>query len=131
MSSLNTSLATALSGLVAEQGALEATTNNVANVNTPGYSREIPVLVSTDPVVISPLTFGTGVTLQKIESVRDPVLESQIQQETQTQGQLNALVSALAQTQSNFSGNTGDIGTAISAFFDSINQLSTSPADLS
>ena len=36
MSSLNASMATALSGLIAEQGAMEASTNNVANVNTPG-----------------------------------------------------------------------------------------------
>jgi len=42
--SLNASLASALSGLIAEQGALAVTTNNVANVNTPGYSREEPVL---------------------------------------------------------------------------------------
>ncbi len=131
MSSLNASLATALSGLIAEQGALETTTNNVANVNTPGYSREQPVLVSGDPVVIDPLTFGTGVTLRSVESIRDTILESRIQQETQTQGQFSSLASALQQTQVNFTSNTGDIGTAISNFFDSINQLSTNPADLS
>src|SRR5271157_5382408 len=106
MSSLNASLASALSGLTAEQGALEATTNNVANVNTPGYSRERPVLVTGDPVVLGPLTFGTGVTLQSVESVRDPILESQIQQETQTQGQNDAQVSALQQAQVNFTNNT-------------------------
>lgn len=131
MSSLNASLAVALSGLSAEQGALEATTNNVANVNTPGYSRQVPRLETNDPVVISPLTLGTGVRLRSIESIRDPILESQIQQEMQTQGELGALVAALTQTQSNFSGTSGDIGTAISKFFDSINQFSTSPADLS
>jgi flagellar hook-associated protein 1 len=131
MSSLNASLATALSGLAAEQGALEVTTNNVANVNTPGYSREVPVLVESNPIVDYPLTLGAGVTLQSVESIRDPILESQIQQETQTQGQLNTLVSALSQTQTNFTTSSGDIGTAISNFFDSINQLSTSPADLS
>jgi flagellar hook-associated protein 1 FlgK len=131
MSSLNASLATALSGLTADQGALEATTNNVANANTPGYSREVPVLVASDPVVVDPLTLGTGVTLQSIESIRDPILESQIQQETQTQGQLTALVSALSQTQVGFTSSSGDIGTSISNFFDSINQLATNPSDLS
>jgi flagellar hook-associated protein 1 FlgK len=131
MSSLNASLAIALSGLSAEQAALATTTNNVANANTPGYSRQVPVLVSSDPVVEDPLTLGTGVTLKKIQSVRDPILESQIQQETQSQGQLSALVSALTQTQSNFSSTTADIGTAISKFFNSVNQLSTSPSDLS
>jgi flagellar hook-associated protein 1 len=131
MSSLNASLASALSGLIAEQGALSATTNNVANVNTPGYSREQAVLVASDPVVVDPLTFGTGVTLQSIESIRDPILESQIQQQTQTQGQFTALSSALQQAQVNFASSTDDIGTSISNFFNSINQLSTNPADLS
>jgi flagellar hook-associated protein 1 FlgK len=131
MGSLNASLATALSGLIADQGALQVTTNNVANANTPGYSREQAVLVTSDPDVSDPLTFGTGVTLQTVESIRDPILESQIQQQTQTQGQYSTLASALQQTQVNFTSNTGDIGTAISNFFDSVNQLSTNPTDLS
>lgn len=131
MSSLNASLATALSGLEAEQGSIAATTNNVANANTPGYSREEPVLVTSDPVVLTPLTFGTGVTLQSVESIRNPLLESQIQQQTQAEGQFSTLTSALQQTQVNFTTSTGDIGTAISNFFDSINQLSTNPSDLS
>jgi flagellar hook-associated protein 1 len=131
MSSLSASLAIAVSGLSAEQGAIATTTNNVANVNTPGYSRQVPQLVSSDPVLIDPLTLGTGVTLQGIESIRDPILESRIQQETQTQGQLNSLVSALAQTQVNFTTSAGDIGTTITNFFNSLNQLSANPADLS
>jgi len=131
MSSLNASLATALSGLTADEGALEATTNNVANVNTPGYSREVPELVASDPVVVGQLTFGTGVTLQNIESITDPVLESQIAQQTQSENQYSALTSALQQAQVNFTTSTGDIGTSISNFFNSINQLSTDPSDLS
>ncbi len=133
MSSLQASLYTALSGLFAEQGALQTSTNNVANVNTPGYSREVPVLVSSDPVVDDSLTFGTGVTLQDIESIRDPILESQIQQETQVGNQYSTLASALQQTQVNFpTQSTGsDIGSAITNFFNSINDLSTNPSDLS
>lgn len=131
MSSLNASLAIALSGLIADQGALEATTNNVANVNTPGYSREEPVLAASDPIVVEPLTLGTGVTLQNIESIQDPILESQIAQQTQSENQYSTLTSALEQAQVNFTTTTGDIGTAISNFFNSINQLSTTPSDLS
>jgi|HubBroStandDraft_6_1064221.scaffolds.fasta_scaffold11893_4 flagellar hook-associated protein 1 FlgK len=131
MSSLNASLATALSGLTADQDALAATSNNVANANTPGYSREVPVLVTGNPIIEDPLTFGSGVSVQSIESIRDPILESQIAQETQTQGQLNSLVSALSETQVNFTSSSGDIGTDITNFFSSVNQLSTNPSDLS
>jgi flagellar hook-associated protein 1 len=131
MSSLNASLATALSGLIADQGALAVTTHNVANVDTPGYSRQEAVLVASDPVLVDPLTFGTGVTLQSVESIRDPILESQIQQQTEGQGQYSSLATALEQTQVNFTTTTSDIGTSISNFFDSINQLSTNASDLS
>jgi flagellar hook-associated protein 1 FlgK len=131
MSSLNASLATALSGLIAEQGALSTATNNVSNANTPGYSRQQAILVTSDPVVVDPLTFGTGVTLQNIQSIRDPILESQIQQQTQGQGQFSTLSSALQQTQINFNSSSGDIGSAISNFFASVNQLSTNPSSLS
>jgi flagellar hook-associated protein 1 len=131
MASLNSSLAVALSGLMTEQGAMAVTTNNVANVNTPGYSREQAQLVTTDPITVGKLTYGTGVTLQSIESIRDPILESQIQQQTQIQSQFSTLSSALQQTQVNFTSTTVDIGTSISNFFNSINQLSTEPSDLS
>ena len=44
MPGLNTSLSIAVQALQAEQGALSVTTNNIANVNTPGYSRQVAVL---------------------------------------------------------------------------------------
>jgi flagellar hook-associated protein 1 len=131
MSSLNASLSTALSGLFAEKAAIEITTNNVVNVNTPGYSRQEPILVSSDPLVVDALTFGTGVTLQGVQSIRDLLVESQIQQQTQSQGQFSSLTTALQQTQVNFTTTTSDIGTSISNFFASVNQLSTNPTSLS
>jgi flagellar hook-associated protein 1 FlgK len=54
-----------------------------------------------------------------------------VQQQTQAQGQFTALASALQQAQASFTTSTTDIGTQISNFFDSLNQLSTNPSDLS
>lgn len=130
MSSLFGALSIATGALGAEQGAMNATTNNVANVNTPGYSRLRPVLVENDPVVVGSLTFGGGVSLQKLESLRDPILQVRIQEETQQQGQLNAFVSAMQQAQVQFTSGSGDIGTQISNFFSSLDQLSTDPTNL-
>jgi len=44
MPGLNTSLSMAVEALQANQGALNVTTNNIANVNTPGYSRQVAIL---------------------------------------------------------------------------------------
>ncbi len=131
MSSLIGTMSIATGALAAEQGALEATTNNVANVNTPGYSRLQPVLVESTPVVIGSVTYGTGVTLEKLQSLRDPILQHRMQEETQEQGRLNAFVTAMQQAQTQFNSNTGDIGTEISTFFSSLDQLSTDPTNLS
>jgi flagellar hook-associated protein 1 len=124
-------LSIAVGALVAEQDALNVTANNVANTNTPGYSRQRPDLVASDPVVIGQLTFGTGVTLQKVESLRDPILELRIHQETQQQGSLDAFVSGMQQVEVMFNNsNGGDLGTLISNFFSSLQQLSTDPGSL-
>jgi len=131
MSSLFGALSIATGALGAEQGAMDATTNNVANANTPGYSRLRPVLIESNPVVENSVTYGEGVTLQKLESVRDPILQLRIQDETQQQGQLNAFVSAMQQAQVQFTSSSSDIGSQISNFFSSLSQLSTDPTNLS
>jgi flagellar hook-associated protein 1 FlgK len=130
MGSLYGSLAIATGALGAEQGALDATTNNVANVNTPGYSRLQPVLVESSPIMVGAVTYGTGVSLEKLQSLRDPILQMRIQEETQQQGQLNASLTAMQQAQVQFTTSSGDIGTEISNFFSSLNQISTDPTNL-
>jgi flagellar hook-associated protein 1 len=131
MSSLFGTMYVAVNALLANQGALETTSNNVANANTPGYSRQRAVLVEGQPLVVPPLTFGSGVVLQRIESLRDPILELRLHAETQQQGQLDALVSALNQVQVMFNDSDNALGERIAAFFNSLNQLSTDPASLS
>jgi flagellar hook-associated protein 1 FlgK len=130
MSSLLSTMFLATGAMAADQGALEATTNNAANVNTPGYSREVPILQENSPVVVGNLTFGTGVSLAKIESVRDPILQLRIQQETGQQGQLNSFTGALSQAQTLFTAGASDIGSEISNLFSSISQLSTNPSSI-
>jgi flagellar hook-associated protein 1 len=130
MSSLLSTMFLATGAMAADQGALEATTNNAGNVNTPGYSREVPILQENPPVVVDNLSFGTGVSLAKIESVRDPILQMRIQQETGQQGQLNSFTGALSQTQTLFTAGASDIGSEISNLFSSISQLSTNPSSI-
>jgi flagellar hook-associated protein 1 len=131
MSGLYGSLSIALSALLTSQQALETTSNNVANVNTPGFSRQRPVLVPGDPVTLGSLSLGTGVVLEKVQSLRDSILEIQLHQETQQQSKQNTSLSALQQMQTMFSSADSGIGAAISNFFNSLQQLSADPSNLS
>jgi len=130
MSGLFGSLSIALSGLAVSQQELETSSNNVANASTPGYSRETAVTDPGAPVVYGPLTIGTGVVLEKIESLRDPILEIQLNQETQQQSSLNAQLEQLQQMQTQFSSATTGIGADMSNFFNSLQQLSPDPTNL-
>jgi flagellar hook-associated protein 1 FlgK len=116
--------------LGADQGAIDATANNIANQNTPGYSRELAIFSEASPTVENGITYGNGVELQQIQSVRDQVLQIQISDQNQQQGSAQAQYSALQQVQSIFSDSTQGIGADFTSFFNSISQLSTDPSNM-
>lgn len=85
MSGLFGSLSISLSGLAVSQQEMETSSNNVANANTTGYSREVADTAAGAPIVVDGISTGTGVVLSKIESLRDPILEIQLNQATEQQ----------------------------------------------
>jgi flagellar hook-associated protein 1 FlgK len=131
MSSLLATMFIGTSAMATDQGALAVTANNVANQNTPGYSREVADLEENTPVVLGKLTYGTGVKLAQVHGIRDSILQLRIQQETGQQGQLNSFVNAMSQAQTLFTAGTSDIGSQISNLFSSFSQLSTDPSSIS
>jgi flagellar hook-associated protein 1 len=121
--------------LSADQEALNVTSNNVANQNTAGYTREVVDFQSADTVTLSGGTFGSGVTASA-NSQRDRVLEQQVQQQTQVQAQSGALESALQQIQYVFglsststSASSTTLGTDINSFFSALSSLTSNPSD--
>src|SRR3990172_4675868 len=107
MASLLGSLSIALRSLLAQQGALATTSNNIANVNTPGFSRQRPVLEEDTPVFYGSLLFGTGVRLESVESIRDRILELRIHQEIQQQSRQEAFLGAMRQVEALFNEAQG------------------------
>jgi len=129
MGSLTSSLWIAAGALDVDQGALDATTNNIANANTPGYSREVVDLSESAPVEVGQLTFGTGVNLDQIRSVRDQVLSLQIAEQMTQQNGAQTQLNSLSQVQALFADPNQGIGADLTAFFNSISQLSTDPTN--
>jgi len=130
MSSLLGTLSVAMSGLEAQQAGIETTTNNIANLNTSGYTRQRPVLEEADPILQGNIAYGAGVKLQGIESLRASILQLQINSETQQQGRSQAYINAMSQAQTLFPDDTSGIGQQIANFFQSLNSLSTDPSNL-
>jgi flagellar hook-associated protein 1 len=128
MSGLNTSLLIGLQALEANQGALNATSNNIANVNTAGYTREVAQFSENQQIESGNGITGGGVSLDSIQSIRDELLNLQIQQQTSLQSSADAQSSSLQQIQTSFTTTGGDIASALTAFSSSVAQLSASPA---
>jgi flagellar hook-associated protein 1 FlgK len=89
------------------------------------------VFIEGDAVPESTLTFGSGVVLESVQSLRDPILELRLNEETQQHSQLDTMVTAMQQIEVMFSGSSGDLGAQITKFFGSLEQLSTNAASAS
>lgn len=140
MATLNAAFNIATGALDADQAALNVVANNVANANTPGYTRQVAKFEENDPVTINGRSSGTGATMTGGVSQRDLVLQQAIQQQGQVASAFSARLAALQQVEAVFnqtatanSGSSGSgingIGQDLSNFFDSLSSLESSPAD--
>src|ERR1700751_2498455 len=128
MIGLGGTLSIATNALGAQNAALEVASNNIANANTPGYSRQV-VSLSSAASVQNGTTVDEGVSYQGFTSIRDAVLGIAINAANSDQGSLTTQNTLLTQINSAFSGTTTGIGASLSTFFSDLSALSTNPSD--
>jgi flagellar hook-associated protein 1 FlgK len=125
---LTSALASALSGLRANQTALSITSSNVANANTPGYVAE-----STNQIEVP--SGGAGSSAQVIGVTRelDTFVQGQLRTEIGGGGFADQTANILNQLQSLYGtpGNVGTLETAFNNFTAALQALSTSSTGLS
>lgn len=116
------------SALIASQTALAVTSNNIANVNTPGYSEEAVTLSAANPVATGAGSIGSGVTATGVTRSYDSFLQTQLLDQQQNQSQSSALNQAWGQVQQvlNDSQNTGLSG-PLNDFFNAWSSVAASP----
>jgi flagellar hook-associated protein 1 FlgK len=128
VSNLFGSLSIAVRSLLAQQDALDTTANNLSNVNTTGYSRQLPILTAAPPLDTGQISIGNGANFEGVQSVRDKILELRIDQETQQQNRLKSFLSSMNQVQSLFNETEGaGLSDAINRLFNSFQELSVNP----
>src|SRR5690606_23132996 len=99
--SLSLTLSNALSGLQVNQSALQVTSNNIANVNTAGYSRKV---VNTSPRVLG--SQGAGVEISAITRAVNQFLQRDVRTEAGILGQRQVRSEYLTRMQEMF-GSVG------------------------
>lgn len=122
---------TAVSGLLASQKNLYTTNNNIANVNTKGYSRQQNIQESNNPLNISGVGFlGTGTDITEVNRVRDSYLDFKYWGERAPVGEWSVKEDALTEISHVFNEpSDSSIRKNLDEFFTSLESLSTNPSD--
>ncbi len=117
------------SGLNVYRVATEVTGENIANVNTPGYSRQRVILETAPPATSNGFPLGSGVTISTVERYYDGLLQQQLVNANTTTGYDSTKSQVLQQIEPTFNEITQDgLGTSISNFFSAWQDLSSNPS---
>ena len=129
-------LSSAKLGLLAQQLAIEVTGQNIANVETEGYSRQDVTFEANTPRHAikygSMHQIGTGVRVAGIERAHDQFLFEQIMDEGDLTGSTEVKKDIFEQLEVLFNEGSGrSLNDALSSFFASVHDLATNARGLS
>ena len=130
MPGLSYGLNVGLTGLQSAQSALNVIGHNIANVNTPGYSRQRAGLTANPNQLFGGVYFGAGTTLSSVQSIRDRYLDLQILQTISQDSGTNDRYQTVHGI-SNIFEATGDasLGSTVQQFFQGFQDLAARPED--
>lgn len=124
------------SALDASQVAANVTSNDIANVNTPGASRQV-VNLEPSPEIAAPAfitnfgpgTLGSGVTVESIQRIHQNSYDSLFRGASSSQNYFTIEQQQLSATQAQLGEPNNGINTALTNFETSIQQLAANPSD--
>ncbi|MDY0747412.1 flagellar hook-associated protein FlgK [Paucibacter sp. R3-3] len=117
----------ALSGAQAAQAALGTSSQNIANVMTPGYSRQGVVLTSVGGNASSASAAGGGVTVSSLKRFSDGFKNLQMWQAASNLGKADASQPYLDQLEQVMSDDTSNVNAGMDQFFAALNAASVEP----
>ncbi|MDP1539678.1 MAG: flagellar hook-associated protein FlgK [Moraxellaceae bacterium] len=124
-------LNTALSALNANQRALATVSNNIANVNTDGYSRQTVDMATRQPNQFGFGAIGTGVQITGIRRSYDEFVTTQLRNNTAGFFDQNTRYELGSQLERVLVDEGNGINSAFSRFFNSLQDVAASPSSLS
>ena len=120
--------ATGSSALIAFQRALSTVGHNVANINTPGYSRQRVELEARDATYFGYGYQGNGVQIVDVRRMADSLATSRLLDSGGELARLQQLSTLSSRLDQLFSEKATGISAPWSSFFDSVNALSSNAA---
>ncbi len=128
MGGLLTALNAGKTSLSTNQKSIEIVGNNIANINTPGYSRQTAELTPIPTVNFGGFFVGQGVTISNVQRDYDVFINRQLQQKNINLGEESGRAPVLTELERIFSISDENIASEINRFFDSWQELTTNPS---
>jgi flagellar hook-associated protein 1 FlgK len=130
MSNIYGLLSIGQSALLTQQKAIDITGNNIANVNTPGYSRQRLNIQQRNPVRVDGQTMSTGVTADTgIQRFYDQFLGAQLNGENENLGRWEAQKQVLERAELMFDDSeSSGLSSAMSGFWNAWQDISNNPS---
>ncbi len=129
MSGLSGALSSGKTSLLTNQVGMEVTGNNIANLNTPGYSRQRVVYGNIPTFSQKGFFVGQGVRVTSVRREHDQFLENQLTTKTAEYGFQKAQRNTLSELERIFPIGENNLSAEISDFFESIQDLSVNAGD--
>ena len=106
---------------------LDVTGQNIANVNTPGYSRRVVDIAAVPPPTRQQA--GGGAEVQGIRAQRDRLVERRLGLETSGAERYSTMAEELGMVESALGTGSGSLDTRLNEFFNSLSSLADRPTD--
>ncbi|MBL6750918.1 MAG: flagellar hook-associated protein FlgK [Nevskia sp.] len=116
------------SALVAYRAALDTVSQNIANANTPGYSRQRVDLQNVPGVTLPNGTLGAGVQVQGVQRLSDGFMQTQLVGDDSSYNRISTFQGFAAQADGLLSGNNAGLAQPLQGFFDAVNGLGSNPS---
>ncbi|EQD41115.1 flagellar hook-associated protein FlgK [mine drainage metagenome] len=124
-------LATSVSGLLAFRQALNVTSNNIANVATPGYSAETANLAEAPGQFTGAGYIGGGVDVASVTRAYNQQLAQQANTSQSSYSSYNTLATQAQQIDNMLSASSTGLSASLQSFVNALQSVSTSPTSTS
>jgi len=116
--------------LLANQGALQTVSNNIANVNTPGYSRQAVILQNLPGQFSGNGYYGKGVDVLTVTRIYSEFLTKQAGISKSVAAADSTRLDSMSQLENLFQGGPDGLGATVSNMLNAFSDITNAPTDL-
>lgn len=123
-------ISTSVTGLQAAQLALLTTGHNIANVNTPGFSRQRTIQDTNPALLTGAGSIGSGTHVATIERMFSRFLTEQVDRSQASTSELDTYYAQISQIDNLLADPATGLSPALQDFFSSVQQVAANPSQV-